>query len=95
MGSREFSLIPPDGLSAVIFANSRLHLPTKFMVAYAKKQSQSAIFEWVEEERGWFWYNGDYPMTIPGSTSPRIGKSNWFAASSKVTMILTQERKKV
>ena len=37
LGSHEFSLIPPDGLSAVIFANFRLHLPTKFVVAYAKK----------------------------------------------------------
>ena len=37
LGSHEFSLIPPDGLSAVIVANFRLHLPTKFVVAYAKK----------------------------------------------------------
>ena len=58
---RGFSLIPPDGLNAVIFANFRLLVPTKSVVAYAKKQSRSAIFEWVEQERGWFWYAGDYP----------------------------------
>ena len=32
------------------------------MVAYARKQSWSAIFEWVEKKRRWFWYAGDYPM---------------------------------
>ena len=37
LGSHEFSLIPLDGLNAVIFANFQLHLPTKFVVAYAKK----------------------------------------------------------
>ena len=61
LGSRGFSLIPPDGLSAIISSNPRLLLLTKSMVVYAKKQSQSAIFEWVEKEIGWFWYTGDYP----------------------------------
>ena len=61
LGSCGFSLIPLDGFSAVISTNPRLFLPTKSMVAYTKKQSRSAIFEWVEEERGWFWYVGDYP----------------------------------
>ena len=61
LDSCEFSLIPPDGLSAVISANSRLLFSTKSVVAYAKKQSLSAIFEWVEKERGWFLYAGDYP----------------------------------
>ena len=51
LGSREFSLIPPDGLSAIISANPWLLLPTKSVVAYARKQSRSAIFEWVEKER--------------------------------------------
>jgi len=55
LDSYGFSLIPPDGLSVVIYANPRLLLPTKFVVAYVRKQSRSAIFEWVEEERGWFW----------------------------------------
>ena len=45
LGSRGFSLIPPDGLSAIISSNPRLLLLTKSMVVYAKKQSQSAIFE--------------------------------------------------
>ena len=51
LGSREFSLIPPDGLSAIISANPWLLLLTKSVVAYARKQSRSAIFEWVEKER--------------------------------------------
>ena len=33
---------------------------SKFVLAYARKQNQSAIFEWVEEDRGWFWHAGDY-----------------------------------
>ena len=62
LGSCEFSLIPPDGLGAIISANPRLLLPSKSMLAYARKQSRSAIFEWVEEERWWFWHAGDYPL---------------------------------
>ena len=54
LGNCGFSLIPPDGLSAVIFANLRLLIPTKSAMAYARKQSQFAIFEWVEKEKGWF-----------------------------------------
>ena len=60
MGSWGFSLIPPDGLSAVISANPRLLLPSKSVLAYARKQNRSAIFEWVEEDRGWIWHAGDY-----------------------------------
>ncbi|KAK9998114.1 hypothetical protein SO802_017717 [Lithocarpus litseifolius] len=37
LGSHEFSLIPADGLHAIIFTNPRLLLPTKFMVASARK----------------------------------------------------------
>ena len=37
IGSRGFSLIPPDGLSAVISANLRLLLPSKSVLAYARK----------------------------------------------------------
>ena len=55
------SLIPPDGLSAVIFANRRLLLPTKFVVVYVRKKSRSTISKWVKEERGWFQYAGDFP----------------------------------
>lgn len=51
LGSCEFSLIPPDRLHAVISANPRLLLPTKSMVAYAKKQSQLTIFEWDAEAK--------------------------------------------
>ena len=53
MGSRGFFLIPPNGLSTVISTNPRLFLPSKFVLVYARKQSQSAIFEWVEEDREW------------------------------------------
>ena len=59
--SRGFSLIPPDGLSAVISTNPWLLLPFKYVLAYARKQNRSAIFEWVEEDRGWLWHAGDYP----------------------------------
>ena len=54
LGRRGFSLIPPDGLNAIISANPQLLLPSKSVVAYARKQSQSAIFKWDAEERGWF-----------------------------------------
>ena len=37
LGSRGFSLIPPDGLHAIISATPRLLFPTKFVVAYATK----------------------------------------------------------
>ena len=37
MGSCGFSLIPPDGLSAVISANPQLLLPSKYVLAYARK----------------------------------------------------------
>ena len=37
MGSRGFSLVPPDRLSAIISANPQLLLPSKSMLAYARK----------------------------------------------------------
>ena len=37
LGNYGFSLIPPDGLYAIIFANPRLLLPTKSVVAYVRK----------------------------------------------------------
>ena len=61
MGSHGFSLIPPNGLSAVILANPRLLLLSKSVLAYARKQSWSAGFEWVEEDKGWLWHASDYP----------------------------------
>ena len=45
VGSRGFSLIPPDGLGIVVSVNSRLLLPSKSVLAYARKQNRSAIFE--------------------------------------------------
>ena len=53
IGSRGFSPIPPDELNMVISANPQLLLPSKFVLAYARKQNWSTIFEWVEENRGW------------------------------------------
>ena len=44
LGGHGFSPIPPEGLHAIISTNPRLLLPTKSMVAYARKQSKSAIF---------------------------------------------------
>ena len=43
--SRGFSLIPPEGLSMVASVNPRLLLPSRSVLAYARKQSRSAIFE--------------------------------------------------
>ena len=37
IGSRGFSLVPPDGLSVIILANPELLLPSKSVLAYAKK----------------------------------------------------------
>ena len=31
------------------------------MVAYTRKQSRSAIFEWQAKEKGWYLYAGEYP----------------------------------
>ena len=61
IGSRDFSLVPLDGLSAIISANPRLLLPFKSMLAYARKQNRSAIFGWDEEKIWWHWHAGDYP----------------------------------
>ena len=54
LGSRGFSLIPPNGLGMVVSANPRLLLPSR-------KQSQFAILEWDEEGEGWYWHADDYP----------------------------------
>ena len=44
--SRGFSLIPLDRLGMVVLVNPRLLLPFKSILAYVRKQSQSAIFEY-------------------------------------------------
>ena len=61
LGGHGFSLIPLEGLHAIIFANPRLLLPTKSVVAYDRKQSWSTIFEWKEKEKGWYLYASEYP----------------------------------
>ena len=61
VGSCGFSLLPPDGLRMVISINPHLLLPFKFVLAYARKQNRSAIFEWDEEKERWYWHAGDYP----------------------------------
>ena len=60
-GSCGFSLIPPKRLSMVVSPNPRLLLPSKSVLAYARKQNRSAIFEWDEEKKGWYWHIGVYP----------------------------------
>ena len=45
----------------VTSVNPRLLLPSRSVLAYARKQSQSAIFEWDAEKKGWFWHASDYP----------------------------------
>jgi len=62
MGSHGFSLVPPNGLSLIISANPWLLLPSKSVLAYAKKMNRSTIFEWDEEKRGWHWHASDYPL---------------------------------
>jgi len=54
IGSHGFSLVLLDGLSAIILVNSRLLLLSKSVLAYARKQNRSGIFEWDEEKRGWY-----------------------------------------
>ena len=79
MGSRGFTLVPPDGLSAVISINPQLLLPSKSVLAYAKKQNRFAIFEWDEEKRGWHWHAGDYPP----SWEKKVKVTNISAPSKK------------
>ena len=85
-GSRGFSLIPPEGLSTVASINPRLLLPSRSVLAYARKQSRSAIFEWDAEKKGWFWHAGDYPpgwekkvkvinLPVPSKKAPAKPKS--------------------
>ena len=86
VGSRGFSLIPPDGLGMVISVNPRLLLPSKSVLAYAKRQNQSAIFEWDAKKKGWYWHAGDYPpswekkvkvinISVPSKKAPAKLKS--------------------
>ena len=82
LGSCGFSLIPPDGLGMVISANPRLLLPSKSMLAYARKQSQLPILEWDEECGGWYWHAGDYP---PG-WEKKVKIINLLASGKKETV---------
>ena len=61
LGGQGFALIPPEGLHAIISTNPQLLLPTKFVVAYARKQTRSTIFKGQEKEKGWYLYAGEYP----------------------------------
>ena len=93
MGSHGFSLILLDGLNAVILANPLLLLSSKSVLAYARKQSRFAIFEWDEEKIGWYWHAGAYPpgwekkvkvtnISVPSKKGPTKLKS---ARKSKPT----------
>ena len=62
MGGHGFSLIPPKGLHATISVNSWLLLPTKSVVAYARKQSRLTKFKWQERENGWYLYVGEFSL---------------------------------
>lgn len=77
LGGHEFSLVPPEGLHAIISLNPWLLLPTKYVLANSRKQNVSAIFEWQEKEQGWFLYAGEFPhgwekkvklVNLPAST---------------------------
>ena len=93
MGSRGLSLVPPDRLSTIISANPLLLLSSKSVLAYARKQSRFAIFEWDEEKIGWYWHAGAYPpgwekkvkvtnISVPSKKGPTKLKS---ARKSKPT----------
>ena len=43
LGGHGFSLIPLEGLHVIISTNFRLLLPTKFVVAYARKQMEKKV----------------------------------------------------
>ena len=84
--SSGFSFIPPEGLSMVASVNPRLLLPSRSVLAYARKQSRSAIFECDAEKKGWFWHAGDYPpgwekkvkvinLPVPSKKAPSKPKS--------------------
>ena len=49
------------------------------MLAYARKQSQSTIFKWIEEDRGWYWHAGDYPL----GWEKKVRVTNIFVLSKK------------
>ena len=63
LGGSGFSLIPLNDFHAILSANLRLLLSTKSVVAYARKQSRTAIFEWQVKEKGWYSYAGEYPTS--------------------------------
>lgn len=60
LGGRGFSLVPLEGLHSIIFLNPWLLLPNRSVIAYARKQNRSAIFEWRDKEQGWFWYVSEF-----------------------------------
>ena len=73
-------------MSTVASVNPRLLLPSRSVLAYARKQSWSAIFEWDAEKKGWFWHAGDYPpswekkvkvinLPVPSEKAPAKPKS--------------------
>ena len=87
LGSRGFSLIPPNGLHAIIFANPRLLLPTKSVVAYARKQSRFAIIKWQVKEKGWYLYASEYPTgwetKVKVVNLPALAKKGSMSRSAK------------
>ena len=94
VGSRGFSLIPPDGLNMVISANPRLLLPSKSVLAYTRKQNPSAIFEWDKEKRGWYWHAIEYPPSwekkvkvtnIPASSKKGLARLKYASKSKPAT----------
>ena len=91
LGDHGFYLSPPKGLHTIIFANPRLLLPTKSVVAFARKQSKSTIFEWQEKERGWYLYAGEF---LPG-WEKRVNVGNLPAPMKKGSMSRTTKPKSI
>ena len=70
--SRGFSLIPLDRLGMVVLVNPRLLLPFKSILAYVRKQSQSAIFEYPP---GWEKKVKVINISVPSKKAPAKPKS--------------------
>ena len=94
VGSSNFSLITSNRLSMVILANPRLLMPSKSVLAYTRKQNPSAIFEWDEEKKGWYWHAGEYPLgwekkvkvtNIPASSKKGPARLKYASKSKPAT----------
>ena len=87
LGSHGFSLTPLDGLHVVNSTNPWLLLPTKFVVAYARKQIRFVIFKWDAKGNKWYLYAGEYPTgwekKVKVVNLPMLGKKGFVSRFTK------------